>query len=298
VISIDLILCPVDLSEPSRAALEHATHLARSYDARLSVLAVAGLTDPPLSDSPPVLKGLSLEARARILDAVSAFAEPARAAGVVIDVKLEEGDIVREIVREAESSAPDLVVMGTHGRGGFERFVLGSVVDKVIRKLPSPLLTVPPGARRTPAETAGYKAGYKTVLAAMDFSEASRHALTYALSFAQEAAGRLLLTHVVEWPAESQVLPPYDRLRAEMVQAAEGRLREAVPDEARNWCEPEIVVSTGDAARGIVHLASEEQAEIIVLGVTGRSALDRALNGTTAYQVIRMAPCPVLTVRL
>jgi nucleotide-binding universal stress UspA family protein len=295
VITIKSILCPVDLSEPSRAAIDHASWLARYYDASLVVFAVAGVSDPPLSDSPPVLKGLTIEARAEIVEAISAFAEPARQAGVDPDIRLEEGDIVREIVREVESSQPDLVVMGTHGRGGFERFVLGSVVNKILRKLSCPILTVPPGARHPAADE---PVGYKTVLAAMDFSDASRHAFSYALSLAQEAGGRLLLTHVVEWPAESQVLPPYDRFRAEMVRAAEVRLREAVSEEARNWCEAEVVVSSGDAAREIVRVAGDRQADVIVLGVTGRSAIDRALNGTTAYQVIRMAPCPVLTVRL
>jgi nucleotide-binding universal stress UspA family protein len=295
VITIKSILCPVDLSEPSRAALDHAIRLARYYEASLVVFAVAGMSDPPLSDSPPVLRGLTIEARADIVDAISTFAEPARTAGVDTDIRLEEGDIVREIVREVEASRPDLVVMGTHGRGGFERFVLGSVVNKIIRKLSCPLLTVPPGARQPAADE---PAGYEVVLAALDFSDASRQALSYALSLAQEAGGRLLLTHIVEWPDESQVLPPYDRLRADMVRAAEDRLRKAVPEDARDWCEPEIVVSSGRAAREIVRVAGDQQADVIVLGVTGRSAIDRALNGTTAYQVIRMAPCPVLTVRL
>jgi nucleotide-binding universal stress UspA family protein len=268
--------------------------LARRYEARLTVLAVAGLTDPPLSDSPPVLLALTPEMRERILEALEAFAEPARTAGVTTDVKLEEGDIVREILREAESAQPDLVVMGTHGRGGFQRFVLGSVLNKILRKLPFPLLTVPPAARHPALDARGYR----TPLAAVDFSDASMHGLSYALSLAQEAGGRLLLTHVVEWPLESEVLPPYDTLRADMIRDAERRLRDVVPAEARNWCQPEIVVVPGRPSREITRIAGEQQADVIVLGVAGRSAIDCALNGTTAYDVIRRAPCPVLTVRL
>jgi len=292
-IAIDRILCPVDLSEPSGTALRQAAHLARGYDARLTVLAVAAMSEVPLGETPPAVRGLTVEARSKLLRALEAFGSGVVPKGLPVTYQLEEGEVVHEIVRATEEQAPDLLVMGTHGRGGFQRFILGSVLNKVMRRVACPLLTVPPEAHAT-VET---PAGFKTVLCGHDFSPAADHALTYALKLAQEAGGRLLLQHVVEWPMDTQVSPRFDSLRVEMVASARERLQAAVPAEALNWCKPEIVVAPGRASSGIVALAEAEHADVIVLGVTARGALDRALNGTTAYRTIRTAPCSVLTVR-
>jgi nucleotide-binding universal stress UspA family protein len=219
-ITVNRILCPVDMSEPSRAALGQAARLARGYGATLAVLAVAGAPSAPLSESPPIVRGLTVEARKRILDALQTFARPAIPEGVPTEFLLEEGEVVKEILRATETEPTDLLVMGTHGRGGFERFVLGSVTNKVLRKVACPLLTVPPGVRSQVDEPGGFA----TVLCADDFSEASAEALTYALSLAQEAGGRLVLTHVVEWPTETQVSPRFDALRDELAAAAKTRL--------------------------------------------------------------------------
>lgn len=292
-IAINRILCPVDMSESSRAALAQAANLAHGYDATLTVLAVVGVSEVPLGEAPPSVRGLTVEARAKLLASLEQFSAPVIPAGVSVDYQLEEGEVVHEIVRASEEQAPDLLVLGTHGRGGFQQFILGSVVNKVLRRVACPLLTVPPGAR-APVED---PAGFKTVLCGHDLSDAATHALSYALLLAQEAGGRLLLQHVVEWPIDTQVSPRFDALRAEMVASARERLQAAVPADAGDWCQPEIVVTPGRAASGIVALAEAEQADLIVLGVTARSAIDRALNGTTAYQIIRTAPCSVLTVR-
>jgi nucleotide-binding universal stress UspA family protein len=292
-IALNRILCPVDLSDPSRRALEQAARLARGYQATLVVLAVAGTPEAPLSETPPVVRGLDVQSRARILAALESFTAPVVPTGVQVEIRLEEGEVVAEIVRAAEAANADLLVMGTHGRGGFERFVLGSVANKVLRKVACPVLTVPPGMQHEVDEPGGFG----TVLCALDFSDAASQALPYALSLAQEAGGKLLLMHVVEWPTESQVSPRFDALRDELAAAARRRLAEAIPDGARDWCQPEVVVVPGNAAKEIVAMADTRHADLIVMGLGQRSALDRALNGTTAYQVIRTAPCAVLTVR-
>src|SRR6185503_12156707 len=88
--------------------------------------------------------------------------------------------------------AADLLVMGTHGRGGFERLFLGSVTEKVLRSTTVPVMTIPPPAQE-PATTS-----YRTILCPLDFSAASIHGFNYALALAQEAHARVILLHVIE----------------------------------------------------------------------------------------------------
>ena len=102
------------------------------------------------------------------------------------------GNVPKEITREAERLPADLLILGTHGRSGFERLFLGSVTEKVLRSTRVPVLTIPP-----PVQHPGSPV-YKTILCPVDFSDASIRALEYALSLAQQADARLILLHVIE----------------------------------------------------------------------------------------------------
>ena len=108
---------------------------------------------------------------------------------------VESGYPVRHILARAAALPADLVVMGTHGRSGFERLVLGSVTEKVLRKAPCPVMAVPP-----PAVTVG-KLPYGRLLCPVDFSDSSEAALRFACSIAEEADARLTIVHVFDWQA-------------------------------------------------------------------------------------------------
>jgi nucleotide-binding universal stress UspA family protein len=199
-------------------------------------------------------------------------------------------------VRQAEALRADLLVMGTHGRSGFERLFLGSVTEKVIRSTKVPVLTVPAPLERTTAVR------YKAILCPIEFSDPSMRALEYALRMAQETDAHLVLLHVIEALAEEARLgevshftvPEYFR---HLEHDARARLKAAVPDDARRWCTPDERVSFGKASQRIVELAGEMTADIIVMGVHGAGALHRRLFGSTTHHVIREAQCPVLTLR-
>jgi nucleotide-binding universal stress UspA family protein len=135
----------------------------------------------------------------------------------------------------------------------------------------------------------------------MDFSPASATALQYALSLAQRSEARLIQLHVLDWPPDRPTPPGLGPdLGADRRMQREAALRElrlAVPDEARLWCRPEEVVRVGRPHEEIVRLAHERDADLIILGVHGRSAFSRPFVGSTANQVVRHAVSPVLTVR-
>jgi nucleotide-binding universal stress UspA family protein len=300
------LLCPVDLSEASQHALEQAIVVAGWFESRLTVQHVYSQVFLPIPSL--AMPGYSADLvvgeddRRRLVDDVTAFATPAREAGADTDVVVEMGQPVPRILALATALPADLIVMGTHGASGFEHFVLGSVTEKVLRKAACPVLTVPPRAQAQSALP------FKRILCAVDFSESSLAALTMALAFAQEADAHLAILHVLEWPVEEPVAastevpgggPIFDlqSYRSALEVDAKARLATLVPDEARNWCSPETTVAHGKPYAEILKAAIEDRADLIVLGVRGRRALDLALFGSTANQVVRQATCPVLTVR-
>lgn len=296
--TIRRILCPIDFSAFSSRALAHAVPLARWYEATVTALHVYSFVPPPPTKLPTVAirPHITPEIREGILDALRQFTEPARAAGIRASHLVVEGDPVDEIVKEAQNA--DLLLLGTHGRRGFERLMLGSVTEKVLRKSSCPVLTVP---RRAPESPSDGSPAFKHIVCPVDFSDASLKALEFALSLAKQADSRLTLLHVVE------VLPEIDppelggfdvRVYGENLRRIAGdRLRGLIPEGAREWCRPEAVVAPGKAYRGIVKAAQERRADLIVMGVTGRGQIGRMLFGSTTAQVLREANCPVLTIR-
>lgn len=281
-IEIRNILVPTDFSDFSRTALDHAIVLSRWYGSRITALHVVhpvrSVRESVFLDPPdPVL---------RPSEELRRFVEPATAAGILVDpVEIEE-IVVTGILERARTLKADLMVMGTHGRGGLDRLALGSVTEEILRKATCPLLTI-----SRPAQDAPPRPLFKRILCASDFSGSAAKALDFALSLAQEADARLILLHVLEW------LPNVKHARESLERDADQRLRESIPESARNWSQPEVKVTAGKAHQEILRIAQDEEAELVVQGVQGRNAVDRMLFGSTAHLVVREATCPVLSVQ-
>jgi nucleotide-binding universal stress UspA family protein len=211
---------------------------------------------------------------------------------------VRQGHPVTAIVEHAGQMGADLLVIGTHGRSGFERLMLGSVTEKVLRKVRCPVLTVPPALE--PKMDPPVR--FKTILCPVDFSPPSVRAIEYGLSLAKEADARLVALHVSEWSIEDALAREAAHFTvSEYQQRAQGdameRLEALIPAEARVWCTPELMVTSGRAYREILRVAAETDADVIVMGVQGRGAVDLTLFGSTTNHVIRTASCPVLTLR-
>jgi nucleotide-binding universal stress UspA family protein len=298
VIEFKQVLCPVDLSDSSAHSLAHAVALAGWYGARLSVLHVVPTFDPvnvrgDLGEPTRVVNPLSreqvIEELRRALDC------PANAPNAVLVA--EAGDASTVIVDQAVTTRADLIVMGTHGRRGFKRLLLGSVTETVLREAPCPVLTVPPLAHSASTEAVTCK----RILCPIDFSPSALQALGFALDLARQADGRVTLMHVIEWLAEDDPkalahfnVPEYQR---HLVADAADRLRLLVAEESRTWVEIDNVVVLGRSHREILHAAAAMRANLIVMGAQGRGGVELALFGSTTQQVVRSAACPVLTVR-
>jgi nucleotide-binding universal stress UspA family protein len=300
VITFKQVLCPVDLSEASLRPLTYAAAIAGWYDAQLTVLHVVPTFDPM-----QVHPG-GLEAPVRIVypmpreEVIAELGRALEVAGVDPErpaLTAEAGDAGATIVDQAVALRADLLVMGTHGRSGFDRLLLGSVTEEVLRKAPCPVLTVPPhAAGGEPKDVV-----FKQVLCPVDFSSASLQAVGFALDLARQAKGRVTLLHVIEWLAEHEPqtnvhfnVPEFRRHLSEM---AHERLRTLVAEASRTECRVEDVVVAGRAYRQILETARTRNAQLIVMGAQGRGAVGLTLFGSTTQQVVREAECPVLTVR-
>jgi nucleotide-binding universal stress UspA family protein len=306
VIEIERILCPIDFSDFSRRALDHAVAISRWYESTITLLHVC--TVVPVAAYAPgsgVLPSAALtpEDRKALLASMERFAEGEAGTNVAIDLDIAEGSTATAILAKADAMPADLLVMGTHGRSGFERLVLGSVTEKVLRKAACPVLTVP---KAVPDVVPAPPVLFKRIICAIDFSDCSMHALNYAMSLAQEADAHLTVMHVIELPPDvprevhETVLAGPRNLREYLALAEEdarARLKEAIPDSVRAYCTVDTVQPTGKPYREILRVAEEQTADLIVIGIHGRGPVDRLLFGSTAQHLVRQASCPVLTLR-
>jgi nucleotide-binding universal stress UspA family protein len=298
-VKIGRILCPVDFSDFSRRALDYAVALARWYGARLTVLHVHHAPFPAATQltslapvEPVVVTPIDLE---QIRSRIAAFTPAEAQARVPVEPKAAEGDPAREILAEAD--AADVIVMGTHGRSGFDRLMLGSVTEKVMRKARCSLLTVPLSA---PPPVGAVPVLFRRIVAAVDFSEVSMYALRHAASLAAEVDAHLTVMHVIDAPERLALWIDRDETTSYVrrwTEGAERHLRNAVSDETREYARVVQRVETGRAYREILRVADEQQADLIVMGAHGHGVVETMFVGSTAQHVVRAAACPVLMAR-
>lgn len=294
------ILCPTDLSEASVRSLTYAAAFARWYGARLTVLHVVPTFDP-ITVGPAALTGppqlMIPMSRQEVLQEMRRITDSAGMESSHATLSAGAGDPVSNIVDEALAIRADLVVMGTHGRSGFERLMIGSVAEKVLRKAPCPVLLVPPHV--TPK--ADPDVSFKHILCPMDFSPSALQALGVALDLARQSDGVVTVLHALEWLADEEPreythfnVPEY---RQHLADDARRRLQALVAGESATPSAIEDRVVVGRAYRKILREAQDSGTDLIVMGAQGRGALGLALFGSTTQQVVRAATCPVLTVR-
>lgn len=292
------ILCPVDLSTPSRRALDIAVGLARWYGSSITVLRVV----PPILPTVGVAGELDFSVLPavtpdldQVRDATAAFAAH-EAGGPPMNVVVVEGDVPGEIVDQARRLPADLIVIGTHGHRGFDRLMLGSVTERVLRRAPCPVLTVPAGAPDAVPAAPGL---FKQIVCGVDFSPASRAALRFAASIAKEADAALTVAHVVEhialWPLPVAAVDA-DALERRAREDAAAALHEAIDSDVREFARVDEQVLMGKPYQRLLELAAERDADLIVAGAHGgRTA--RPHFGSTTNHLVRSAACPVLTLR-
>jgi len=284
-ISINNILLTTDFSQASRAAVPYAAALARLYGAKVflaHVISPEAHLSVPLDRLPHEADRVWDEARRN----VAHFLEKNSLADVTHEEILERGDLWDVISSIITEKKIDVLILGTRGRQGLKKLVLGSEAEKIYRQAPCPVLTVGP---RAGVSGRPHKLGQ--ILFPTDISEGSLRALPYAVSLAEENDATLTLLYLapqVPWQEQGPV-----------AETARKRLEALVPEEAKLWCKPEYLVRFEFPVEGVLRLAEERAADLIVMGVrkTAGTTLTSHLPWTIASEIVSEAPCPVLTVR-
>ncbi len=285
-IQVKNIVFATDFSHAAATALPFATEIAQRFGAKL--FAVHAKTPENYALPTPELwpaANAEVEKLANELQETLHEQFPS----VESQVLLAEGGVWGVIEAVARQKEADLIVLGTNGRRGIGKFILGSVAEEILRRAKCPVLTVGPHSPSEPPR----EAKFRKIVYATDFGDASPGAAAYAVALAQEHQAHLTLLHVVTHPKAGHLVPPQ-----ELEEAALDRLRALLAEEAELWCEPKAMVRHGVPAEKILEVAEEEQADLIVLGLRNVKGIVRAthLPAAVAHQVISQATCPVLTV--
>lgn len=286
-ISLKNILYATDFSRASEAALPLVLGLARKYESRVHALHVRP-TNPYWS--------MSLVAAAQMIVTEEELAQKDadRLHGIFKfvphDVTVAEGDIWGPLSEMISRDEIDLIVVGTHGRTGAAKAVLGSIAAEIIRSVPCPVLSVGPQAKLDLIEPARFR----RIVFATDLSPASLAAVPYAVWLARENQSHLYLLKVLEKESAGELATSDFYSDFEIK-----KLRELVPVKLGLARPPECLVKTGDAAEWILKVSGDLRADLVVMGAKTKGVsltVSTHFSRATAQRVIAEALCPVLTV--
>jgi nucleotide-binding universal stress UspA family protein len=288
-VSLNNILFLTDFSSTSEWALPFVREMAQEYGAKVTALHV---------QMPDALTYMTPDS---LLAAIESQQDAALAKMKHVEIRLADipnhvvvvpGKEVWAVVEAMlQQEQVDLIIVGTRGRTGFSKMLLGSTAEEIFRRSQVPVMTIGPYAGAN--EQRG--ARWQRVIFASDFSPESLAAAPYAISFAEENDAQLIFVHVVE---ACRHCKKANKKRTTVAEALH-QLHVIVPPEAGLCRRPETVVEHGDPAARILALANQTSADLIVLGVrsTSRVLVTSHFEKTIAHRIVVDAPCPVLTVR-
>ena len=295
------VLFTTDFSSISEAALPYAAAICRRFGGTLHAAHI-------LSDTSLLMAtgGIDYVSLGTMYESAQADAKQkleqmaARCERIPHRIYIGHGPVWSCLENVIQQNEIDLIVMGTHGRTGLGRLVLGSVAENILRHAPCPVLTVGPkisGHAKLPMvpsdrrDLAPPELELQQIVFATNFERNAAQNTNVVVSLAESFEARVTLVHVIE---------DYTQLgsRPGPIEETVGRLQALVPKEAALQYAPETVVEFGRAAEEIVRTASEREADLIVLGARPAAEVGTThLPWSTAHQVIAGAHCPVLTLR-
>lgn len=291
------ILAAIDGSQVASHALDFAITRAKLHDATLEIvyavnrIAVAMASANPYgagTDVLPLLDALDEEANSILTSAE----QRAKAAGVRIERAQLDGQPAAAILDHVKSGGVDVVVMGTHGRRGLERFAVGSTAEGVLRGSTVPVFIVPQRADAAPITA------LERAIVAIDGSPASDEALMFASSVAEVEHTHLVLCTVIESPGpHGDELDSSALLNDEKAGAAAELLQRSLLKAQGQRIDAEAVQLRGQADAQIVGLAASTNADCIFTGTHGRAGIPRFLLGSVAEGILRSSTVPVCAIR-
>jgi nucleotide-binding universal stress UspA family protein len=287
---LKLILCPIDFSEFSAAAYCYALSVADHYQAKLICLHIVELWKIPFADYgayqgdfAKLCQALHEGGEQQLREFVKKDSTPAIHPQLVV----QQANSSDSVLSFAEANGVELIVMGTHGRRGLDRLVLGSTTDRIMRRAPCPVLVVSDPSHDAMCTGPDERHRLDRILHCTDFSPDSGCALEYAISVAAEYGAELTMLHVAEDAPDPAGAETVIATRTE-------QLEKMLPESKRLGLKVKTAVRFGKPYEEINRHASEAQIHLITMAARGGDALDRAVFGSTTYRVIQLAPARFL----
>jgi nucleotide-binding universal stress UspA family protein len=289
---ITKVLVPVDFSPPSTVALNHAVLLARRFRASLSLLHVIEPSTALMYTFPTESEAAEKQRCERAERMLAAMLGPEDQDDLDLETAVVVGDIPSAIELAVREQHADIVVMGTHGRGLFSRWLIGSVTQSLLRKIDVPILTVCHASRPL---------SFKRILFATDFSEGSAQGLGFTMDLAATLNAELVVTHVIDKRPRVTFETPemtavFDAEQKRFLEESGNTFKQIEAEARTRKVRVETVLSEGIPSDAISRVADENTVDFIVLAVSRKSRMDRIILGTTAEKVIRDANVPVLSI--
>lgn len=272
------ILFATDFSEGSEQALPYLRAIAKAFKSAVHLCHI----DQQLRFAGSAAAPAIYEATGKVMaERLTALLNAPALKGLNLNLALASGPIKEQLLNIIRDRNIDLVVAGTHGRAGFRKSLLGSVVEEIIRVATCPVLIVGPSTPR-PEMT------FTNILLPVKSTEATSRIVPYVILFAHVFAAHITVLHVA------------DTVRA----SGNGSVRQSIGNSIMEKLPPslthfklEIMVDTGDPAETILRVAHERKMDLIAMQIENRFAPGAELRSRTAYRIIAGAECPVLTVR-
>jgi nucleotide-binding universal stress UspA family protein len=284
-ITLKNILFATDFSPAADAAVPLAIQIARRYGAKVYGVHVNRIDDYTAA-APNAWAAMAEAAEKETKEDAGRLNDQLQS--IEHEVVIGEGktwEVMSDLIEQKEI---DLVVLGTRGRTGLGKTLLGSVAEQILRQSQCPVLTVGPHVNLWSGEFAKMR----EILYATDLAADFPIAAPYAVSLAQENQAHLVLLHVIEDPKAGDLVNS-----TEVVEFKERKLQQLVTQQARLWCDPTYIVEHGPTAEKILDVAKRRHTDLIVLGARPAKGLATHLNIGTVHKVVSQAECPVLTVR-
>lgn len=317
------IMCALDFSDFSHFILSYGSTLAQEFGAKLYVCNIVS-DMVMLSSHGQAYIASDAIAGERLENAENLLKNLAEEHGIEAEIIVSPGHPADEITQIAREKHIDLVIAATHGGSGIKRFLIGSVTDRLVKTIGCPLLVLRAQKDQISFQD-NFSVSLKRILVGCDFSPGSELAFTHALSLAQEFQGELHLAHVIKpekhiemttanymkiqggdymgWNRsdfldlqKNAAEEEWER-RKSLSTRFEKQLSQMVPEESRNWCDPKVTLLEGEPYMELIKYAEQKKIDMIVLGIHGRSFLEKFLVGSTTDRVISRGSCPVLVVR-
>lgn len=295
---ITRVLLTTDFSDCAGQAFQYALAIASSWKAELQVFHVLELL-PAMNPVYPVNQMYLEQLHKEAVHDLNDLESRAAVAGLAIRRTIERGIPSQCIEAAAGERGVDLIVMGTHGRTGLQHVLMGSTAERVIRTAPCPVLSVKVGRDEAPSPVSVDGIRFRRLLVPIDFSASSLEALEYGLQFAKPLAASVTILHVLE--------PMAFGLDFSLGRSEDSRERrrhaESRLETIRSRCmsqglKVDTVLMPGIPADSILKHAETEKPDMVIMGTHGRRGISRILSGSVADTMLRLAGCPVLTVRV